>query len=243
MLTYQLVVYMRVATERSERSKNCLGLRKKPFARIEIAREGGAGSNFKESGLNATTELKCKIFGWAGPRIWAISWVLICLEVQNPHTKHYQLASLAWNAVDLLVRWSNDVLHPTLHHVVAPPATKINDTEGVTPTRQLDERREANVFEEPADDKESAFAHGENVGLGISFAVLDLIRRQDSKRQEERECISSTAEGGMTIPPRSNSSIIRNNHLHPSLRLRQFFIESTEYSEGPPRFFLFLTPC
>lgn len=72
----------------------------------------------------------------------------------------------------------------------------------------MDEWQEANVFEEPADDKESAFAHGENVGLGISFAVLDLIRRQDSERQEERECISSTAEGGMTIPPRSNSGII-----------------------------------
>ncbi|KAG1822132.1 hypothetical protein EV424DRAFT_1539010 [Suillus variegatus] len=63
------------------------------------------------------------------------------LEVQNPHTKHYQPASpipgtIVVNAGDLLARWSNDVLRSTLHRVVAPPATKINATEGMTPARQ-----------------------------------------------------------------------------------------------------------
>ncbi|KAG2152457.1 hypothetical protein BD769DRAFT_1624036 [Suillus cothurnatus] len=63
------------------------------------------------------------------------------LEVQNPHTKHYQPASpipgtIVVNAGDLLARWSNDVLRSTLHRVVAPPAIKINDTEGMTPARQ-----------------------------------------------------------------------------------------------------------
>lgn len=40
------------------------------------------------------------------------------------------------NAGDLLARWSNDVLRSTLHRVVVPPAQKISDSEGVTPTRQ-----------------------------------------------------------------------------------------------------------
>ncbi|KAI0082394.1 Clavaminate synthase-like protein [Panus rudis PR-1116 ss-1] len=63
------------------------------------------------------------------------------LEVQNPHTKTFQPATpipgtIVVNAGDLLARWSNDVLRSTLHRVVAPPAEKINDTEGVTPSRQ-----------------------------------------------------------------------------------------------------------
>ena len=83
------------------------------------------------------------------------------LEVQNPHTKQYQPAppivssfivayrdfvvlilhstqpgSIVVNAGDLLARWSNDVLRSTLHRVVAPPAKKISDTEGITPARQ-----------------------------------------------------------------------------------------------------------
>lgn len=63
------------------------------------------------------------------------------LEVQNPHTKHYQPASpipgtIVVNAGDLLARWSNDILRSTLHRVVAPPAMKINATEGMTPARQ-----------------------------------------------------------------------------------------------------------
>lgn len=40
------------------------------------------------------------------------------------------------NAGDLLARWSNDVLRSTLHRVVAPPAQKISDTEGMVPARQ-----------------------------------------------------------------------------------------------------------
>ncbi|KAH7911550.1 hypothetical protein BJ138DRAFT_1125933 [Hygrophoropsis aurantiaca] len=63
------------------------------------------------------------------------------LEVQNPHTKKYQPAppipgTIVINAGDLLARWSNDVLRSTLHRVVAPPAQKISETEGVTPARQ-----------------------------------------------------------------------------------------------------------
>ncbi|KAG1815625.1 uncharacterized protein BJ212DRAFT_1481393 [Suillus subaureus] len=63
------------------------------------------------------------------------------LEVQNPHTEHYQSASpipgtIVVNAGDLLARWSNNVLRSTLHRVVAPPAIKINATEGMTPARQ-----------------------------------------------------------------------------------------------------------
>ncbi|KAH0839850.1 hypothetical protein J3R83DRAFT_800 [Lanmaoa asiatica] len=63
------------------------------------------------------------------------------LEVQNPHTQHFQPAlpipgTIVVNAGDLLARWSNDVLRSTLHRVVAPPARKISDTEGMTPTRQ-----------------------------------------------------------------------------------------------------------
>ena len=40
------------------------------------------------------------------------------------------------NAGDLLARWSNDVLRSTLHRVVAPPAQKVSETEGITPKRQ-----------------------------------------------------------------------------------------------------------
>ncbi|KAI0747319.1 hypothetical protein BC629DRAFT_1298861, partial [Irpex lacteus] len=63
------------------------------------------------------------------------------LEVQNPHTKQFQPAppipgSIVINAGDLLARWSNDVLRSTLHRVVAPPAKKISETEGITPHRQ-----------------------------------------------------------------------------------------------------------
>ncbi|KDQ64401.1 hypothetical protein JAAARDRAFT_145047 [Jaapia argillacea MUCL 33604] len=63
------------------------------------------------------------------------------LEVQNPHTKHYQPAppipgTIVVNAGDLLARWSNDVLRSTLHRVVAPPATIVNQTETMTPGRQ-----------------------------------------------------------------------------------------------------------
>ncbi|KAF8842759.1 Clavaminate synthase-like protein [Paxillus ammoniavirescens] len=63
------------------------------------------------------------------------------LEVQNPHTKHYQPAppipgTIVVNAGDLLARWSNDVFRSTLHRVVAPQAQKVSDTEGVTPARQ-----------------------------------------------------------------------------------------------------------
>ncbi|KAI0700732.1 Clavaminate synthase-like protein [Cytidiella melzeri] len=62
------------------------------------------------------------------------------LEVQNPHTKEFQPAppipgSIVINAGDLMARWSNDVLRSTLHRVVAPPAKKISDTEGITPHR------------------------------------------------------------------------------------------------------------
>ncbi|KIM68908.1 hypothetical protein SCLCIDRAFT_1209126 [Scleroderma citrinum Foug A] len=63
------------------------------------------------------------------------------LEVENPHTKHFQPAppipgTVVVNAGDLLARWSNDTFRSTLHRVVAPPAQKINDTEGITPIRQ-----------------------------------------------------------------------------------------------------------
>ncbi|KAF9226668.1 Clavaminate synthase-like protein [Gyrodon lividus] len=63
------------------------------------------------------------------------------LEVQNPHTKHYQSAppipgTIVVNAGDLLARWSNDVFRSTLHRVVAPPVQKISNTEGTTPARQ-----------------------------------------------------------------------------------------------------------
>ncbi|KIP02101.1 hypothetical protein PHLGIDRAFT_96346 [Phlebiopsis gigantea 11061_1 CR5-6] len=63
------------------------------------------------------------------------------LEVQNPHTKEFQPAppipgSIVINAGDLLARWSNDVLRSTLHRVVAPPAKKVSETEGITPKRQ-----------------------------------------------------------------------------------------------------------
>ncbi|KIM91132.1 hypothetical protein PILCRDRAFT_1333 [Piloderma croceum F 1598] len=63
------------------------------------------------------------------------------LEVQNPHTKHFQPASpipdtIVVNAGDLMARWSNDVLRSTLHRVVAPPAKKVSETETITPARQ-----------------------------------------------------------------------------------------------------------
>jgi len=63
------------------------------------------------------------------------------LEVQNPHTQQFQPAApvpgtIVVNVGDLLSRWSNDVLRSTLHRVVAPPATKINDHEQMTPKRQ-----------------------------------------------------------------------------------------------------------
>ncbi|KAH9948356.1 Clavaminate synthase-like protein [Amylocystis lapponica] len=63
------------------------------------------------------------------------------LEVENPHTKHFQPATpipgtIVVNAGDLLSRWSNDVLRSTLHRVVAPPAKSISATEGITPARQ-----------------------------------------------------------------------------------------------------------
>jgi len=63
------------------------------------------------------------------------------LEVQNPHTRNFQPAvpipgTIVVNAGDLLARWSNDVLRSTLHRVVAPPARKISDTEGMVPARQ-----------------------------------------------------------------------------------------------------------
>ncbi|TDL29219.1 Clavaminate synthase-like protein [Rickenella mellea] len=63
------------------------------------------------------------------------------LEVQNPHTQHFQAAipipgTIVVNVGDLLQRWSNDILRSTLHRVVAPPATKISDSEQITPARQ-----------------------------------------------------------------------------------------------------------
>ncbi|KAH9942547.1 Clavaminate synthase-like protein [Amylocystis lapponica] len=63
------------------------------------------------------------------------------LEVENPHTKHFQPAipipgTIVVNAGDLLSRWSNDVLHSTLHRVVAPPAEQNSTTGGITPARQ-----------------------------------------------------------------------------------------------------------
>jgi len=63
------------------------------------------------------------------------------LEVQNPHTKHYQPATpipgtIVVNVGDLMSRWSNDILRSTLHRVVAPPAQRISETEQMTPARQ-----------------------------------------------------------------------------------------------------------
>ncbi|KAI0268183.1 Clavaminate synthase-like protein [Gloeopeniophorella convolvens] len=62
------------------------------------------------------------------------------LEVENPHTRHFQPArpipgTIVVNAGDLLARWSNDLLRSTLHRVVAP-STESADSEGSTPTRQ-----------------------------------------------------------------------------------------------------------
>jgi len=63
------------------------------------------------------------------------------LEVQNPQTGEFIPGppidgTIVVNVGDLLARWSNDVLRSTLHRVVAPPAKKINDIEGITPLRQ-----------------------------------------------------------------------------------------------------------
>ncbi|KAL4076177.1 hypothetical protein J3A83DRAFT_4490152 [Scleroderma citrinum] len=63
------------------------------------------------------------------------------LEVENPHTKHFQPAppipgTVVVNAGDLLARWSNDTFRSTLHRVVAPAARKISETGGMTPHRQ-----------------------------------------------------------------------------------------------------------
>ncbi|KAJ3508651.1 hypothetical protein NLJ89_g5635 [Agrocybe chaxingu] len=63
------------------------------------------------------------------------------LEVQNPHTGEFVPAipiedTIVINVGDLLARWSNDVLRSTLHRVVAPPAEKISESEGLTPARQ-----------------------------------------------------------------------------------------------------------
>jgi len=62
------------------------------------------------------------------------------LEVQNPHTKHFQPAkpipgTIVVNSGDLLARWSNDVLRSTLHRVVVPPGESAN-ADGMTPHRQ-----------------------------------------------------------------------------------------------------------
>ncbi|KAI9513323.1 Clavaminate synthase-like protein [Russula earlei] len=64
------------------------------------------------------------------------------LQVENPHTKHFQHAkpipgTIVVNAGDLLARWSNDTLRSTLHRVVAPLAESANaDESGMTPLRQ-----------------------------------------------------------------------------------------------------------
>ncbi|KAH9049706.1 Clavaminate synthase-like protein [Lactarius hengduanensis] len=62
------------------------------------------------------------------------------LEVENPHTKHFQPAkpipgTIVVNAGDLLSRWTNDVLRSTLHRVVAPPIQSANG-DSMTPARQ-----------------------------------------------------------------------------------------------------------
>ncbi|KAH9179612.1 Clavaminate synthase-like protein [Lactarius sanguifluus] len=62
------------------------------------------------------------------------------LEVENPHTKHFQPAkpipgTIVVNAGDLLSRWTNDVLRSTLHRVVAPPIQSANG-DNMTPARQ-----------------------------------------------------------------------------------------------------------
>ncbi|KAI0005086.1 hypothetical protein BJV74DRAFT_324444 [Russula compacta] len=61
------------------------------------------------------------------------------LEVENPHTRHFQPArpvpgTIVVNTGDLLARWSNDTLRSTLHRVVAP--TKSANADGMTPLRQ-----------------------------------------------------------------------------------------------------------
>lgn len=63
------------------------------------------------------------------------------LEVQNPHTGAFIPATpipgtIVVNIGDLLSRWSNDTLRSTLHHVVAPPAKKIDETGAMTAARQ-----------------------------------------------------------------------------------------------------------
>ncbi|KAI0254767.1 Clavaminate synthase-like protein [Lactifluus subvellereus] len=62
------------------------------------------------------------------------------LEVENPHTKHFQPAkpipgTIVVNSGDLLARWSNDILRSTFHRVVAPP-TEITNADGMTRARQ-----------------------------------------------------------------------------------------------------------
>jgi len=80
------------------------------------------------------------------------------LEVENPHTKHFQPAkpivclvihpnrcpthcrifkpgTVVVNSGDLLARWSNDILRSTLHRVVAPPTESAN-ADDMTPQRQ-----------------------------------------------------------------------------------------------------------
>lgn len=47
-----------------------------------------------------------------------------------------QPGTIVVNIGDLLSRWSNDTLRSTLHHVVAPPAKKIDETGAMTAARQ-----------------------------------------------------------------------------------------------------------
>ncbi|KAH9977704.1 hypothetical protein BGW80DRAFT_1283814 [Lactifluus volemus] len=62
------------------------------------------------------------------------------LEVENPHTNHFQPAkpipgTIVVNTGDLLARWSNDIFRSTLHRVVAPP-TESTNAEGMAAARQ-----------------------------------------------------------------------------------------------------------